>query len=66
LFRAFGRDSEDWIGHDVELFLGEIEYQGKPQEAVLLRPIPEAEFGKSPAPKKATKVKPDFDDSVEF
>jgi hypothetical protein len=66
LVRAFARDSESWIGNDVQLFLGEIEYQGKPQEAVLLRTISEAESGKSPAPKKATKVKPDFDDSVEF
>jgi hypothetical protein len=66
LIRAFGRDSESWIGNDVELFLGEIEYQGKPQPAVLLRTISEAATGKPPAPKKVTKPKPDFDDSTDI
>jgi hypothetical protein len=66
LIRAFGRDSESWVGHEVELFLGAIEYQGKDQEAVLLRAILVAETGKSPSPKKATKAKPDFDDSTDI
>jgi hypothetical protein len=66
LVRAFGADSESWIGHDVELFLGEIEYQAKPQEAVLLRTPSEAEFGKSPKKKPTKPTKVDYDDSVEF
>ena len=39
LMRAFGSDSDGWIGKQVELYLGEIEYQGHMQEAVLVRPI---------------------------
>jgi hypothetical protein len=35
LVRAYGPNSDDWIGKEVELFHGEIEYQGKMQEAVL-------------------------------
>jgi hypothetical protein len=39
LMRAYGTESDHWIGKMIELFLGEIEYQGKMQEAVLVRPI---------------------------
>jgi hypothetical protein len=39
LIRAYGRDSDGWIEKEVELFLGEIEFQKKMQEAVLVRPI---------------------------
>jgi hypothetical protein len=39
LCQAYGTESDDWIGKEIELSLGEIEYQGKPQEAVLVKPI---------------------------
>jgi hypothetical protein len=39
LIRAYGPNSDDWIGKDIELFRGEIEYQKKMQEAVMVRPI---------------------------
>jgi hypothetical protein len=39
LIRAYGPISEDWIGKDIELFLGQVEYQKKMQEAVIVRPI---------------------------
>jgi len=39
LIRAYGPKSDDWIGKDIELFRGEIEYQKKMQEAVMVRPI---------------------------
>ena len=34
-----GDDSGGWIDRDIELFHGEIEYQGKMQEAVKVRPL---------------------------
>jgi hypothetical protein len=37
LIRAYGPHSEDWIGKEIELFLGEVEYQKKMQEAVSVR-----------------------------
>lgn len=56
LMRAYGPNSEDWIGKEIELFLGEIEYQKKMQEAVMVRPI-------SPPLKPA---KTEFDDTIPF
>jgi hypothetical protein len=57
LLRAFGPNSEDWIGKQLELFLGEVQFQQKVQEAVIVRPI-------SPPLKPAdqTKLPPGGDD----
>jgi hypothetical protein len=57
LTRAYETESDFWIGKQIELFLGEVEYQRKKQEAVLVRPI-------SP-PLKAAKANkaPDQDNS---
>ena len=35
LCHAYGTESDDWIGKEIELSLGEIEYQGEPQESSL-------------------------------
>jgi hypothetical protein len=43
LVRAFGADSDRAIGQMVRLFLGEIKYQGRMQEAVVLEPIKTAQ-----------------------
>jgi hypothetical protein len=39
LVRAYGPNSKDWIGKRIEQYLGEIKYQGKMQESVLVKPI---------------------------
>ena len=58
--RVYGFDSEDWVGKEVELVVGEIEYQGKPQEAILVKTI-------SPPIKSKAPPKPDdLDDSIPF
>jgi hypothetical protein len=33
LVRSYGKDSDAWVGKEIELHLGEIEYQGSPQPA---------------------------------
>jgi hypothetical protein len=61
LTRAYGPNSLDWHGKEVELYAGEVEFQNKPLDAVLVRPI-------SPAlkPSERTKSEPEFgDDPVE-
>jgi hypothetical protein len=50
LAHAYGLESE--IDRQVELALGEVEYQGKPQEAILVKPV-------SPSSKK-----PELDDEI--
>src|SRR5262249_36229672 len=39
LMRAFGYESDGWIGKAVELYVGEITYKGEKQKSVLVRPI---------------------------
>jgi hypothetical protein len=39
LIRAYGPNSDDWLGKEIELYAGEVEFQGKQMEAVLVRPI---------------------------
>jgi hypothetical protein len=61
LARAYGTESDDWTGKEIELKVGEIEYQGKPQEAILVKPIsPPIENKAAPA------KKPDFNDKMPF
>ena len=61
LARAYGFDSDDWIDKEVELVVGEIQYQGKPQEAILVKPIsPPIENKKPPKPE------PGLDDAIPF
>jgi hypothetical protein len=62
LIRAYGTDSEHWVGEQIEMFLGKIKYQGSDHEAVLVRPI-------SPPLKPAAEKKPpkaDFDDKIPY
>jgi hypothetical protein len=66
LMRAFGTDSDRAIGQTVRLLLGEIKYQGRMQEAVVLEPIkpaPDAAFG---SPANAKKPSTDPDDEIPF
>jgi len=52
LARAYGLESDDWIDKQIELAVGEVEYEGKPQEAILVKPV-------SPSSKK-----PELDDEI--
>jgi hypothetical protein len=65
LSNAWGSETDDWIGKEIELSAGQIEFNGKMHDSVLIRPvspaIPMAQR-KKPAPKQ----KPDFDDEIPF
>ena len=39
LCRAYGKESNDWLGREIELVVGEIAFQGEPREAILARPV---------------------------
>jgi hypothetical protein len=64
LVRAFGTESDHWVGKMVEMFLGVIQYNGADHEAVLVRPV-------SPPVKKkkaedADSKPADMDDEIPF
>jgi hypothetical protein len=58
LAKAYGRSSADWLDKEVELVVGEIEYQRKPQEAVLVKPI------SPPIEKRASPIDEDLNDEL--
>lgn len=73
LVRAYGNESDLWIGKMIRMFLGMIEFQGSDHEAVLIEPIsPPLKDGKADKADKANKAtdqkKPavDFDDEIPF
>jgi hypothetical protein len=68
LLRCFGSESKDSIGKEIELYLGEIEFQKQMQEAVRVRPIspPIEKPAKKPAPEMAPGMAPDMDDEIPF
>jgi hypothetical protein len=39
LVRAYGPNSRDWIGREVELYLGQISYEGRAQDSIKVKPI---------------------------
>jgi hypothetical protein len=63
LVRAYGSNSDRWIGKQVELVLGWVKFQGEPQEAVIVKPIspPIASADRMPAPKADA-----FNDDIPF
>jgi len=64
LMRAYGTESDQWVGKMIRLFLGAIEYQGSDHEAVLVEPV------SPPIKKKKTKAADatmaEFDDEIPF
>jgi hypothetical protein len=67
LMRAYGSNSDQWVGKYIELALGQIKFQGEWQDAVIVNPIsPQiAATGKNQA---ATKAEDDdqFGDDIPF
>jgi len=74
LIRAYGPNSNDWIGKNIELTLGQLPFEGKLQDAVIVKPIdaPINAAQKTPVPQetppsKAAPKKPDdMDDEIPF
>jgi hypothetical protein len=64
LVRAFGSESNGWIGKAVELYIGDTMYKGEKQKSVLVRP-PQADGDNSSATAPPAR-RDDFDDEVPF
>jgi hypothetical protein len=68
---AYGFESDDWINKEIELSLGEVEYNGEMQETVMVKPISPPVERKPPPPKPkggsgAPGKRGDMDDEVPF
>jgi hypothetical protein len=62
LLRAYGSDSDDWLGKEVEVHVGETDYKGEMIPTILLKPL-----SPSPESKKSIKKQPkkkDMDDEI--
>jgi hypothetical protein len=65
--RAYGDDYDEWGGKEVELVIGEVEFEGKPTESIVLKPLSPAIEKKPPPPKpKGSGKGGDMDDEIPF
>jgi hypothetical protein len=63
LSKAYGNDSDALVGKVIELYLGQLRYNGADNDAVLVKPItPSTRKAKPAEPEQ----KPDFNDDVPF
>ena len=61
LIDLFGEDSRDWTGCEIELYAGQITYQGQQTDSVLVRPVSPA-IGQS----RASERSDELDEEISF
>lgn len=67
LVNAYGGNSDDWLGQEIELGLGQVEYQGTLQESILVKPISRpTEKRPLPQAKPRKALVSNLDDEVPF
>ena len=68
LIRAYGPESRDWIGREIELYIGPTTYQGRLQDSILIKsispPIPLSERKRLKPPEPA--LTSPIDDDIPF
>ena len=69
LIRAYGRNSDDWVGKEIDLLQGEIPFNNEKKEAVIVQPVslplkPSARTKLKSSDKKKPAI--DFDDEDQF
>jgi hypothetical protein len=69
LASAWGTETDAWIGKEVELYVGKIQFQGQDRDSVLVRAIspaiPLSERAKAPSPPKQ-KLSSELNDDIPF
>jgi hypothetical protein len=67
LIKAYGADSREWTGKQIELFAGQVDFKDGKTDAVLVRPISQpTSDGKLPPPKPKANGSSDMDDEIPF
>jgi hypothetical protein len=62
LAKAFGYDSDDWLGNAIALFVVDVPFQGEMRKGIRILP-PQKLASQRPVPRGG---KPDLDDSIPF
>jgi hypothetical protein len=71
LIKAWGSESDDWIGERVEAYAGETKYQGETKRSVLVRALARKTGAEVPPPPqpaaaRANANRGDMDDEIPF
>jgi hypothetical protein len=67
LCRSYGKNDSDWIGKEIQLEIGEVEFEGEKISTVIIRPIsPATVKSAAPAKAKTAAARPDYDDEIPF
>jgi hypothetical protein len=67
LCRSYGKNDSDWIGKEIQLEIGEVEFEGEKISTVIIRPIsPATVKSAAPAKAKTAPAQPDYDDEIPF
>lgn len=73
LVRAYGDDSRDWVGCEIELYAGQTDYQNEKKDSVLVRPVSLSLAGadpqskpKEPEPPSGPPWQPPSDEDIPF
>jgi hypothetical protein len=67
LIRSYGQESRDWIGQEVELYIGPTTYQGRVQDSILVKPISAPiPLSERKALKPVKPAKPPIEDDIPF
>ena len=66
LVNAYGGESSPWLGKEIELSLGQVEYQGEMQDSIVVKPISPPIEKKPPVPKPKSEngKRGDMDDEI--
>jgi hypothetical protein len=67
LIRSFGAESNDWLGKEIDLYLGEVEYEGEMKPTILVRVISAEVEHKAPVkPQRKKGGDGNMDDEIPF
>jgi hypothetical protein len=62
LIRTWGKNSEDWLGREIELEIDQVDFKGEPTDSIVVRPISAA----IPISERKTPSAPEIDDDIPF
>ena len=62
LVRTWGKNSEDWLGREIELAIGQVEFKGELTDSIVVSPVSAA----IPIGERKDPPAPEIDDDIPF